>query len=155
MRPLPQIKKANSPSINKSPEDYVSIHNFYLCSLLLTLSPLLPIIILIMRTTETPLLPTQRKTLEAAGQNIRYARLRRNLSMEMVAERAGISRATLGKIEKGDGGVASGAWVKVLFVLSLEADFASLAKDDDFGRQLQDARLPSRVRATRSSVSHL
>jgi transcriptional regulator with XRE-family HTH domain len=100
-----------------------------------------------MRKSAYPLLPTQRKALETAGENIRYARLRRDLSMEQVAERAGISRATLGKVESGDAGVMVGTWVKVLFTLGLEGDFAALAKDDDFGRMLQDAKLPTRRRA--------
>ncbi|QJX02435.1 helix-turn-helix domain-containing protein [Alcanivorax sp. IO_7] len=35
------------------------------------------------------------------GEDIREARLRRNLSMEIVAERAATSRATLTRLEKG------------------------------------------------------
>jgi transcriptional regulator with XRE-family HTH domain len=102
-----------------------------------------------MKTSGIPLLPTQQKVLKEAGENIRYARLRRNLSMESIAERAGISRATLGKVENGDPSVCAGTWVKVLFTLNLENDFGALAKDDDFGRMLQDAKLPTRVRAGR------
>ena len=41
------------------------------------------------------------------GEQIKLARLRRDLSMDIVAERAAISRATLTKIEKGDPSVAS------------------------------------------------
>ena len=52
------------------------------------------------------LLPSQRKTLTALGENIKLARLRRELSSEQVAERAGISRNTLTKIERGEEGVA-------------------------------------------------
>ena len=48
------------------------------------------------------LLPSQRKTLTALGENIKLARLRRELSSEQVAERAGISRNTLTKIERGE-----------------------------------------------------
>lgn len=38
------------------------------------------------------LLPRLSKILEEAGENIKLARLRRNLTMEQVSERAGISR---------------------------------------------------------------
>ena len=46
--------------------------------------------------------------------NIRLARLRRNLPSEQVAERAGIARNTLIKIENGDEGVAIGYYLRVL-----------------------------------------
>ena len=47
------------------------------------------------------LLPETEEILEQMGTQIKYARLRRRLSTELVAERAGISRATLCSIEKG------------------------------------------------------
>mgnify|MGYP003157542316 CR=1 FL=1 len=40
------------------------------------------------------LLPETEKILEQMGLQIKYARLRRKLTSELVAERAGISRAT-------------------------------------------------------------
>ena len=40
------------------------------------------------------IMPQTRKILEQMGEQIRLARLRRKLSLELVAERAGISRAT-------------------------------------------------------------
>lgn len=46
------------------------------------------------------LLPETEKILEQMGLQIKYARLRRKLTSELVAERAGISRATLVSIEK-------------------------------------------------------
>lgn len=48
------------------------------------------------------------------GENIHLARLRRDLSSEQVAERAGISRNTLIKIEHGDEGVAIGMYFQCL-----------------------------------------
>ena len=41
------------------------------------------------------LLPETEEILEQMGLQIKYARLRRKLTAELVAERAGISRATL------------------------------------------------------------
>lgn len=46
------------------------------------------------------LLPETERILEQMGQQIKYARLRRKLPAELVAEWAGISRATLVSIEK-------------------------------------------------------
>ena len=96
------------------------------------------------------LLPSSQRILSALGENIRFARLRRTLSAEMVAARAGISRATLGAMENGAGTVSMGAWVQVLFVLGLEKDLLLVARDDRLGRTLQDARLPTRARARKS-----
>lgn len=81
------------------------------------------------------------------GENIKLARLRRRLSMEQVAERANISRPTLGSIEKGAESVSIGLYLKMLMVLGLEKDFLLLAKDDTFGRKLQIARLITKSRA--------
>ena len=46
------------------------------------------------------LLPETEQILEQMGLQIKYARLRRKLPAALVAERAGISRATLVSIEK-------------------------------------------------------
>jgi transcriptional regulator with XRE-family HTH domain len=96
------------------------------------------------------LLPRVQHSLEALGGNIRLARLRRDLSAEMVAERAGISRQTLSALEHGSGSVSMAAWIQVLFVLGLEKDLETVAQDDELGRVLQDARLPTRSRARKS-----
>lgn len=83
------------------------------------------------------------------GENFRLARLRRDLSAEQVAERAGISRNTLIKIERGDEGVAIGMYFRVLIVLRLEDDLTNVAKDDVLGRKLQDAGLLTNQRASK------
>lgn len=83
------------------------------------------------------------------GDNIHLARLRRDLSSEQVAERAGISRNTLIKIERGDEGVAIGMYLRVLIVLGLEKDLTNVAKDDILGRKLQDLGLLTPKRATK------
>lgn len=96
-----------------------------------------------------PLLPAQKRTLASLGENIKYARLRRDLSSEQVAERAGISRNTLIKVEKGDEGVAIGYYFRVLAVLGLDKDILLVAKDDELGRNLQDAKLVVKERASK------
>ena len=78
------------------------------------------------------------------GEQIKLARLRRNLATELVAERAGISRATLWAVEKGSPTVAIGAYAAVLHALGgMDKDLELVARDDVFGRKLQDLNLPS------------
>lgn len=99
---------------------------------------------------KTPvLLPRHRRVLEGLGENMRLARLRRRLSAEQVAERAGISRATLYHIEGGAPNVAMGSYFLVMRVLGLEEDFARLAAEDPLGQRLQDASLGTKRRAPR------
>lgn len=100
------------------------------------------------------LLPSQRKTLTALGENIKLARLRRELSSEQVAERAGISRNTLTKIERGEEGVAMGYYFRVLAILGLEKDLLLVAKDDELGRALQDAKLVVGERVSKKTVNY-
>lgn len=95
------------------------------------------------------LLPSQKRLLQTLGEQIRYARLRRDLTTVQIAERAGIARTTLVKIEKGDEGVALGQYYRVLIVLGLGNDITLLAKDDELGRKLQDAKLEVRERASK------
>jgi len=101
---------------------------------------------------KTPtLLPKTQKILTEFGENIRLARLRRKLNSEQVAERAGMGRSTLVKIEKGLPGVGIGHYLNVLKVFGLEKDFLQVAKDDELGRKLQDAKLTTKERAPKRS----
>lgn len=94
------------------------------------------------------LLPETMAYLEQMGLQIKYARLRRKLSSQLVAERAGISRATLCAIEKGAPSVAIGCYAAVLHALNyMDKDLLLVAKDDELGRKLQDLNLPVRKRA--------
>ncbi len=71
-----------------------------------------------------------------------------------MAERAFITRTTFGKMEKGDPGVSLGIYATMLFILGLTSRLEELAdvKNDALGLQLEDERLPKRVR--RSVRSH-
>ena len=92
--------------------------------------------------------PKTAEILEQMGEQIKLARLRRRLSTELIAERAGISRATLWNVEKGSPSVAIGIYAAVLHALgNMDNDFLLVAKDDEFGRTLQDLELPVRRRA--------
>ena len=97
------------------------------------------------------LLPKTQKILIEMGENIKLARLRRELSTEQVSERAGISRKTLYSIEKGSPKVAIGLYLQVLMILGLEKDFLKVAVDDVLGRKLQDAKLITKKRAPKKS----
>jgi len=85
--------------------------------------------------------PKHLRILEQLGENIRLARKRRKLTAIQVAERAGIVRSTLYLIEKGNPGVAMGAYFNVLRVMNLQDEFLKLAADDPYGRKLQDLDL--------------
>ena len=102
-----------------------------------------------MKTKDNKLLPVLTKILSEFGENLKLARLRRNITASMVAERAGISRFTLWQIEKGSPKVSFGAYSMVLFVLGLEKDLLNLAKDDILGRKLQDLQILPKKRSRR------
>lgn len=98
---------------------------------------------------QTPnLLPKLSRLLKQVGTNLRYARLRRRYTAETVAERAGITRKTLSRVERGDASVAIGIYARVLQALGLVDDLGVIARDDQLGNRLQDLGLtmPKRVR---------
>ena len=97
------------------------------------------------------ILPATEDILRNMGEQIKLARLRRNLTAALVAERAGISRATLWKVESGSPAVAIGMYAAVLHALgNMDKDLLLIAKDDELGRQQQDLNLITRKRAPRS-----
>jgi transcriptional regulator with XRE-family HTH domain len=96
------------------------------------------------------IMPGTEEILKTMGEQIKLARLRRDLSVELVSERAGISRSSLWKVESGNPAVAMGIYAAVLHALgSMDSDLLLVAKDDLFGRQLQDMNLLTRKRASR------
>ncbi len=98
----------------------------------------------------TIVLPDTQRILVNMGENIKMARLRRNLSAELVAERAGISRATLWAVEKGTPTVAIGTYAAVLHALGgMDKELEAVARDDEFGRRIQDLNLVTPKRAKR------
>jgi len=85
--------------------------------------------------------PQEQSILTELGGRLKLARLRRKLSSLVVSQRAGISRSSLYKVEKGDAGATLGTYVRVLAVLGLDGDIRHLAADDRLGRKLQDLEL--------------
>lgn len=106
-------------------------------------------------TTDNPLpipLPVLR-AITKLGEDVSRARRRRRLSRASLAERSGVSEATLKRLEKGDGAVALGNLARALYVLG-ELDRLQRLLDsasDGLGIQLADEHLPKRVRARKSS----
>ena len=96
------------------------------------------------------IMPKTEEILRVMGEQIKLARLRRDLTSELVAERAGISRSSLWKVESGNPAVAMGIYAAVLHALNdMDKDLLLIAKDDELGRHLQDMNLITRKRASR------
>jgi transcriptional regulator with XRE-family HTH domain len=87
--------------------------------------------------------------MESVGEQIKLARLRRNLTIAQVAERATCSPVTINRVEKGAPTVAIGIYLRVLYALQLDDDILLLAQKDDMGRALQDLALKTRERASK------
>lgn len=96
------------------------------------------------------IMPKTEEILKIMGEQIKLARLRRDLTSELVAERTGISRSSLWKVESGNPAVAMGIYAAVLHALNdMDKDLLLIAKDDELGRHLQDMDLMTRKRASR------
>ena len=87
--------------------------------------------------------------MQIVGEQIRLARLRRNLTISQIAERATCSELTVMRVEKGTPTVAIGIYLRILYALQLDDDILFIAKDDLLGRTLQDMGLKYRERASK------
>ena len=103
----------------------------------------------------TPHYPTAaaRRAVRELGRDIREARLRRNLPMRVLADRAFTSRTTLARVESGDPGVSMGIYAAVLHSLGLLDGLRRSASltEDEVGQALSAAALPKRARVRASS----
>jgi len=93
-----------------------------------------------------------RRALRKLGSDIRDARLRRRVPMEVMAERTFVNRKTVAKAERGDPTVSVGTYATLLFVLGMTERLADLAdvRNDRVGLSLEEERLPKRVRNRRN-----
>lgn len=96
------------------------------------------------------------KVLRKLGSDISDARRRRRITLSLMAERAGISRATAARVEKGDPATSISCYAAILFVLGVVDRLGDLvdAVGDATGRGLEDERLPTRVRLPQTGNSH-
>ncbi|MCA7992618.1 helix-turn-helix domain-containing protein [Burkholderia cepacia] len=105
------------------------------------------------RFIENPMpLPVER-ALVAAGDDLALARRRRGLSTSSMAERAGISKKTLYRLEQGDPGVSWGAVIRVLNILNLlpELNKALNTTNDALGLALMNKAVPKRIRVRKTN----
>ena len=95
-----------------------------------------------MKNAAYNIMPDTENILKTMGEQIKMARLRRKLYATLVAERAGISRSTLWKVENGNPSVAVGIYAAVLHALNnMDKDLLKIAGDDELGRKPQDIEL--------------
>ena len=97
-------------------------------------------------------MPKTERILGQMGTQIRLARLRRKISVEMVAERAGISRASVWSVEKGSPSVSMGIYAKVLAAIGMQDDLKKICGDDILGRTLQDQELERHSRGRKTKT---
>ena len=82
------------------------------------------------------------------GEDLRVARLRRRLPMEVVANRALVTRNTLARVEKGDPAVSFGIYASVMQALNL------IERLPDLAGFLKLASIPDWLRVTLTHVSY-
>ncbi len=83
------------------------------------------------------------------GQRIRLARKRRQMTLQQIAARAGVSYQTAFAVEKGHLMTGIGAYFALIWALGLDREMAQFMdpERDLEGKQLALARTPKRVRA--------
>ena len=92
--------------------------------------------------------PKVRKSLKKLGDDLRTARLRRNILVAHLAERAGVAPGTILRLENGDPGVGIGTLVLAMWLLGLNDRMMQLADEtkDDMGMVLEAEQRRKRAR---------
>lgn len=90
-----------------------------------------------MPMTTLPSFPSALRQLEDLGERLRLARRRRRITSILFAERMGVSRETLRRLEMGDPTIAIGTYARALQVLGLDNDINGIALDDELVRKLK------------------
>ena len=106
------------------------------------------------KTTSRPLSRHTQAALTLMGQSIREARISRAMTAAELAERAGISRALLQRIEKGDAGCSIGAVFEAAVICGVplfEPDLDALNREV-WRRQEKLALMPKSVRAPKRKI---
>jgi transcriptional regulator with XRE-family HTH domain len=86
--------------------------------------------------------------LDEYGERVRTSRVRRRWSKTDLAERIGVERRTVTRLEQGEPGVGMGVFLAALWVLGLWDTTGGLANPeaDKVGAFLEKQRQPQRVR---------
>lgn len=105
----------------------------------------------LMRAKRTPV--AIRRATRGLAEDIAAWRKLRGLTQKQLADRAGITRATLGRLEKGDSGVTLESLLRVLRALGIIENLTRALDpyESDVGRLRSGEELPTRVRPVRLS----
>lgn len=88
------------------------------------------------------------RALKRLGSDLKNARRRRRIKAALMAERVGVTRTTLDRMEKGSPTVGMGIYATAIYSLDpekLEA-LATIFTDDTLGQAILDRDLPKRIR---------
>ena len=97
-------------------------------------------------------MPDTLEILKQLGEQIKEARLRRELSAELVAERASVSRATVWAVEKGLASVSIGSYAAILHAIQgMDKDLLLVADDERLRRSFSEMGRKNKERAPRSN----
>jgi len=98
------------------------------------------------KTRKVP--PPLRRALRSVGEDIVTWRKLRGLTQAQLADRSDVSRGTLHRLEKGDGGVSTENLLRVLRGLGILDNLSKSIDpyESDIGRLRSEQRLPERVR---------
>ena len=102
-----------------------------------------------------PVFPKVQRRFDDLGQRLRLTRMHRGMSLVEMAERTGISRDTLHRLERGDASISIAALLTVLSILGLDPDLDHVGADALSGRTAQDMAMPPRRRRTKPGVGAL
>ncbi|MXV94782.1 MAG: helix-turn-helix domain-containing protein [Gemmatimonadetes bacterium] len=96
------------------------------------------------------------QALTRLGRNLRTARLRRQLRLQDVADRLGVSRLTIADLEKGKPSASAAAYLGALWSLGLlsQADNLGDPDRDEEGRILESVRRPQQARRRRRRLDN-
>jgi transcriptional regulator with XRE-family HTH domain len=92
------------------------------------------------------------QALKKLGGDLKDARRRRRIKAELMAERLGVTRSTLDRMEKGEPSVGIGTYLTAIYSLDPDklTEFVNLfsREKDVLGQAISDRELPQRIRGT-------
>jgi DNA-binding XRE family transcriptional regulator len=93
------------------------------------------------------------RDLRSLGENISVARRRRKLTQSNLADAAGVTRATIRRLEKGEAGITIGTLAMVLLALGERDGIRKLVSPerDLLGQALSIDSMPKRIRSPRKA----
>lgn len=103
--------------------------------------------------TNSQYTPTVQRALRKLGDDLQVARKRRRMTVDDFAERLGVSKNTLIRLERGEAGTSVGTLAMALLVLGELPRLSELIdmSRDDTGLLLDRNSLPERIRRPRRS----